>query len=281
VTGLRSVACIRRLADDHEVSVGAEEIVPLASVGKLLLLGEVARRISDGSLSPDERLPIRDADRALGGTGLLARLSPSSWSIQDLVTAVASVSDNAATNVLLRAVTLDAVQSLARDSGMRNTTVHDHIRAHRGPGTPPQFATGTVRELAALLADVALERFVSPGTSGLLRSWLQLNVDRSLVADGIAEDGEWPEVANKTGTDRGVRADAGIARGNAVVVYAVVAVFPPGADGDAVRELRRWGTIVREIALEDPDVEGRPAAGHRRSVSRASSPAATRSSSMN
>jgi beta-lactamase class A len=281
VTGLRSVSCIRRPADGREVGDGADEVVPLASVGKLLLLGEVARRVSYGSLAPDEHFPILAADRVLGGTGLLARLSPSSWSVQDLVTAVASVSDNAATNILLRAVTLDAVQALARDRGMTDTTVHDCIRAHRGPGTAPQFASGTARDLADLLGDVVVDRFVSPSASGLLRSWLELNADHSLVADGIAEGGEWPEVANKTGTDTGVRADAGIVRGNAVVVYAVVATFPPGADGDAVRELRRWGAVVREMALEEPDVGARSDPGHRRPVSRASSVAASRSSPMN
>ena len=112
MNGMQTVACIRRLDDDRETTEGADDVVPLASVGKLLLLGEVARRLVDRSLAPAERLPLLPEDRSLGGTGLLASLSPTWWAVQDLVTAVASVSDNAATNVLLRAVSLEAVPEI-------------------------------------------------------------------------------------------------------------------------------------------------------------------------
>jgi beta-lactamase class A len=283
VNGLRTVACIRRLDDDHETTEGADDIVPLASVGKILLLGEVARRLVDRSLSAAERLPMLAEDRSLGGTGLLASLSPTSWPVQDLVTAVAAVSDNAATNVLLRAVSLEAVQELGRGCGMVHTTVHDQIRRRRGPGMPPQFASGTVRELAAFLRDVALDRFVSPETSSLLRSWLRLNVDRSLVADAVAHEEDRLDVANKTGTDEGVRADVGIVTGHRVVVYAVVTTCAPGSEGAAVGELRRWGGLIRRLALEPAGVPGPSTAepGHRRPISPESSAAARRSSSTN
>ncbi|TYP88601.1 beta-lactamase class A [Blastococcus xanthinilyticus] len=266
VNGIRVAACVQRLGDGAEIGAGADEVVPLASVGKVLLLAEVARRVDAGALDSGERLPLLPGDRAVGGTGLLARLSPTDWSVQDLVTAVASVSDNAATNVLLRAVGLGSVQETARAAGLVRTTVHDVIRAHRGPGTAPQFASGTVRELAGLLRDVALDRFVSPRASQLLRGWLALNVDRSLVADGITRGGNRPVVVNKTGTDVGVLADVGITRGLACVVYAVVATFPPGAEGSAVDALRHAGSVVRDLALAGPGPSPDP--GHRRPISR-------------
>ncbi|PWR10827.1 serine hydrolase [Micromonospora acroterricola] len=242
---------VRRLDDRRTLSRDPDRVLPLASVGKLLLLGEVARRLADGTLAPDQPVDLLDDDRALGGTGLLGLLSPQRWTVADLTTAVAAVSDNAATNALLRLVTLDAVQELARRSGLRDTTVHDRIRAARGPDVPPTFATGTAHDLCAFLADVATGTWQGRRASGLLRGWLARNTDRTLVADTIRHD-PWSvagvQVMNKTGTDTGVRADAGIVVGRHTVVYAVVAAFPSGAERAAVGELRRWGTAVDRLA---------------------------------
>ncbi|MGW9196521.1 serine hydrolase [Micromonospora chersina] len=241
----------RRLDDGRTLSTEPDLVLPLASVGKVLLLGEVARRLADRTLEADQPVELLDADREVGGTGLLGQLSPRWWTVADLATAVATVSDNAATNALLRLVTLDAVRDLARSAGLRDTTVHDRIRAERGPGVPETFATGTARDLCAFLADVAQGTWHSPQACELLRGWLAGNTDRAMVADSIGHDpwsGDGVRVENKTGTDTGVRADTGIVSGRHTVVYAVIAAFAPGEERAAVAELRRWGTAVDRLA---------------------------------
>ncbi|WP_262285805.1 serine hydrolase [Micromonospora sp. MA102] len=248
---VRVGAMVRRLDDGRTLSTDPDLVLPLASVGKVLLLGEVARRLADRTLTEDQPVELLDADREVGGTGLLGQLSPRWWTVADLATAVGAVSDNAATNALLRLVTLDAVRDLARRAGLRDTTVHDRIRAERGPGVPETFATGTARELCAFLAEVARGTWQSPQACRLLRGWLAVNTDRTMVADAIGHDpwsSDGVRVQNKTGTDTGVRADTGIVSGRHTVVYAVVAAFPPGAERAAVAELRRWGTAVDRLA---------------------------------
>ncbi|MET7808685.1 serine hydrolase [Micromonospora chersina] len=248
---MRIGAMVRRLDDGRTLSTDPDLVLPLASVGKVLLLGEVARRLADGTLAAGQQVELLDTDREVGGTGLLGRLSPRTWTVTDLATAVATVSDNAATNALLRLVTLDAVRDLARGAGLRDTTVHDRIRVERGPGVPETFATGTARELCAFLAQVAQGTWQNPQACKLLRGWLAGNTDRTMVADSIGHDpwsGEGVRVENKTGTDTGVRADTGIVSGRHTVVYAVIAAFPPGEERAAVAELRRWGTTVDRLA---------------------------------
>lgn len=249
--GVRVGAMVRRLDEPRTLSVDPDLVLPLASVGKVLLLGEVARRLADGTLAPDQRVDLLDEDRQVGGTGLLGLLSPRRWTVTDLATAVATVSDNAATNGLLRLVTLDAVQELARRSGLTATTVHDRIRAARGPDVPPTFATGAARDLCAFLAGVATGTWQSREASELLRGWFAGNTDRTLVADSIRHD-PWStgdvRVMNKTGTDTGTRADVGIVVGRHTVVYAVICAFGSGAERAAVAELRRWGTAVDRLA---------------------------------
>lgn len=246
------VGAMARRLDDGRTRVSAPDLVlPLASVGKVLLLGEVARRLAEGTLAPGQQVELLDIDREVGGTGLLGQLSHRWWTVADLATAVATVSDNAATNGLLRLVTLDAVRDLARGAGLRATTVHDRIRAERDPGVPETFATGTAGELCAFLADVAQGTWQSPQACELLRGWLAGNTDRTMVADSIRHDpwsGDGVRVENKTGTDTGVRADTGIVSGRHTVVYAVIAAFGPGEERAAVAELRRWGATVDQLA---------------------------------
>ncbi|MGW5666857.1 serine hydrolase [Micromonospora sp. NPDC003776] len=249
--GVRVGAMVRRLDDGRTLSAGADLVLPLASVGKVLLLGEVARRLADGTLTADQHVALLDEDREVGGSGLLGQLSPRQWTVADLATVVAAVSDNAATNMLLRLVTLNAVQELGRRAGLRDTTVHDQIRDERGPGLPETFATGTARELCAFLTDVAEGTWQSPRACQLLRGWLAGNTDRTMVADAIGHDpwsGDGVRVENKTGTDTGVRADTGIVTGRHTVVYAVICSFAPGAERAAVAELRRWGATVDRLA---------------------------------
>ncbi|MFG1658324.1 serine hydrolase [Micromonospora chersina] len=248
---MRIGAMVRRLDDGRTLSTDPDLVLPLASVGKVLLLGEVARRLADGTLAAGQQVELLDTDREVGGTGLLGRLSPRTWTVTDLATAVATVSDNAATNALLRLVTLDAVRDLARGAGLRDTTVHDRIRAERGPGVPETFATGTAGELCAFLAQVAQGTWHSPPACELLRGWLAGNTDRTMVADSIGHD-PWSDdgvrVENKTGTDTGVRADTGIVSSRHTVVYAVIAAFAPGEERAAVAELRRCGATVDRLA---------------------------------
>ena len=88
-----------------------------ASVGKVLLLAEVARRLEDGSLSPDECLTRTPAE-SVADSGLWQHLSTDSLTVCDAAVLVAAVSDNLATNVLLRHVGLAAMDEVAQALGL-------------------------------------------------------------------------------------------------------------------------------------------------------------------
>jgi beta-lactamase class A len=244
------------------VEVRADEVLPLASVGKLLLLAEIARAWCRGELDPDERIDVLDDDRC-GGSGLIAWLSPRAWTIADLVRLTAAVSDNTATNVLLRRVGLDRVNRHAQTLGLRETTVLDRIREPRLPRHAPTFARGTARELAALATRVAGHE----DWARLMLGWLASNTDRSMVPASIPHDPEEADipdqtsaehlwVANKTGTDTGTRADVGVVRGARQVCYAVIGAARAGDEYELVRAMRAIGVKI-----------GRFAAGTARAVS--------------
>lgn len=229
----------------------ADEVVPLASVGKLLLLRTVARGFTSGDLDPEEPLALLDDDYC-AGSGLLLKLSARRWTLGDLARLTAAVSDNTATNALLRRVGLDRITEDAVASGLEQTRILDRIREPRSAEHPATFAVGTARELAALAEAVAREP--------LPLEWMASCTDRSMVPASIPHDPEdssvrevpvpvdglW--VANKTGTDVGTRCDVGVVRGARQVCYAVLTRCEPGREFEMVLAMRAIGARVAELA---------------------------------
>ncbi|MFF5205714.1 serine hydrolase [Streptosporangium sp. NPDC000396] len=246
-----SVPGLISLDDDVELT--------LASTGKLLLLAEAARGIAEGRLDPAEVVELRDDDRC-GGSGLLGALSGRRWPIEDLAVLTASVSDNTATNALLRRIGLDRVAEGAAELGFVRTRILDRIREPRLPSHPPAFAMGTAGELARFAAGLDGRR----EWTRLLLGWMACNTDRSLVPALLPhepEDREVPGVvppgtvwvANKTGTDVGVRADVGVMIGaGRRIGYAVLANGPAGSEHALVERVRQAGLAIGRLTDSPP-----------------------------
>ncbi len=228
-----------------------------ASVGKVLLLAEVARRLEDGSLQPDEWVTRTPAD-AIADSGLWQHLSPNSLTVGDAAVLVAAVSDNLATNVLLRHVGLASMDEVAQALGLSDVRLHDFVRDVRRPGHPARLSSGSARELAGFFAGIAEGGILTPPVSGMLAGWLGLNTDLSMVAASLDLDPlAHPEVGgsislvNKTGTDVGVRADCGLVSRNGVrVAYAAIANWDE-ASGPmldlVMTDMRAIGGFVRGL----------------------------------
>ena len=233
--------------------VAAADVLPTASVGKVLLLVEVARRLEEDLLDPDRRLSPGPADR-VGDSGLWQHLREPDLSVESLAVLVASVSDNIATNVLLREVGIDAVDTVAVRCGLDDTRLLDRIRDRRGPEHPPAPSVGSAVELARLMEALAAGEVVSPAVSTRVAAWLSLGVDTSMVAGGLALDPlahlDGPiRLFHKTGCDVGVRADVGHVRGpRAEASYAVLARWHPeaiDASVEVMAAMRAIGEFLR------------------------------------
>ncbi len=195
-----------------------ERVLRTASVGKVLLLTELAAQFEAGTTAEDTLLSVREV-APVGGSGLLQYLRVPRLSVHDLAVLVAAVSDNYATNVLLEHVGLDRVKARAEALGLTATALHDRVRDGRGPGMPATLSTGSGVELAGLMVACAHGQLVSPAVSQRLHEWLGNNADTTMLAaafdlDPLEHNELGDRVAitalfNKTGTDSGVRADVG------------------------------------------------------------------------
>lgn len=218
---------------------GGERVHRTASIGKILLLIEVAIRMADGRMPAQQVLERAPADE-IGDSGLLQHLQLRALPAADLAALVGAVSDNLATNLLLRHVGIPAVMERARTLGLQHTALHDRVRAIRRPSDPPTLSTGTAAELADLLARLHRGEVRSRVVSRQVLNWLALDTDTSMTAGALGldplahvEPDRGMTLAHKTGTDTGIRCDVGLATGPKLsVAYGVLAEFTESRDTD-------------------------------------------------
>jgi beta-lactamase class A len=207
-------------------------VLPTASIGKILLLVEVSARLTERDFTGYGILDKTPRD-AVGDSGIWQHLQAPSLPVADLATLVGATSDNLATNVLLRQVGLDAVRTRTESLGLMRTALLDLVRDSRGPDDAPQLSVGSTAELAWLFAALARGEIVDTLTSSRVLGWLSLNSDLSMVASAFGLDplshrgtDHGVLLVHKTGTDTGVRSEAGVLRGpRTAVAYAASVQF--------------------------------------------------------
>lgn len=227
-------------ADDGRVlaSHTPDVVCETASVGKVFLLIEVARRLESGELDPDQRIQIPDEHR-VADSGLLYRMRDQRVTVADAALLVGAVSDNLATNALLWLCGLDEVRAVAPALGFANTSLHDYIRNERTPDLPWTPSYGTGAELAELMRHLGAGDVISGAVSDRVLDWLAADTDTSMVADSLLLDPlahVEPEyqgmvLRHKTGSTSFARIDIGHLTGPAAsVAYAVAANWKDSDD---------------------------------------------------
>lgn len=214
------------------LSVDDRIVLPTASVGKILLLIEVSARMT-ATDAAGFGIVDKPTDDRVSGAGLWRHLQAPVLPVIDLAALVGAVSDNLATNALLREVGLDAVRARAESLGLRKTSLLDFVRDTRGPDDAPHLSVGSTSELTWLVAALYRGQIVDHVTSKRVLDWLSNNTDLSMVAAGFglnplehrtADHGI--RLINKTGSDRGVRSEVGLLNGpRAGIAYALTVQF--------------------------------------------------------
>ncbi|KAA1420667.1 serine hydrolase [Mumia zhuanghuii] len=245
-------------ADVVLASVEPDLVLRTASIGKLVLLVEAARQIADGSLDAAEPL-LRTEEDWVADSGLWHLLATDALPVVDVCALVGALSDNLATNVLLRRVGIDAVTETATRIGMSRSRLLDRVRDDRGPSHPPTLSVGCAGDLAGLCARLHRREVVSEAVSEQVTGWLAANTDLSMVASAFgldplahSEPDRGIVLWNKTGTISTVRGDVGLVSGPArTLAYAVVAEWDDGADASVrdgvLSDMAAVGTWMRRI----------------------------------
>ena len=170
----------------------SEEPFEAASLVKLPILVELARRIESGELGREDTMVFEERFR-VGGSGVLQqRPAGEVCTLEQLATWMIAESDNVATDMLLERLGLATIHDRAQKLGLRATTVERTIFdfAAIDSGRDNRVCA---RDAAWLLAEMAANRL--PG-SGWMLEILEKTRRRDLLVAGLPAG---VRVAHKTG----------------------------------------------------------------------------------
>ena len=223
-----------------ELAVNADKQFPSASVIKLAIMATVYRAYDDGSAHPDKLIRMR-ADDMIGGSDVTGAYPPGTlWTIDSLVKAMIHVSDNSASNALITAFGMDAINTTMRSAGMYNS----HLGRHFADVVPSWYVSKNVvtpADVATLLYHIergARESITTVATPASCRAMIDVmlgNDDGSKIVRGLPKG---TPCAHKTGEITAVRNDAGIVDPFGDVPYILVVLTKElqdqGAGDDAI-----------------------------------------------
>ncbi|MFK4762994.1 serine hydrolase [Microbacterium sp. ZW T5_45] len=241
--------------DNHvHVLAGDDHLtLPVGGLGVVPLLIEVAAAFDDGSLDPLEIVDRSTID-PVSTSGLWRHLHAPALPLEDLAVLAATAGDPIAVNALLQRIGHDKVRARIDSLGLRRTALLDRFRDSRGPDDAPHVSVGSSREFAGLFSALVNSQVVDAAVSAQVSEWLSLNQDLSLVAaatglDPFAHDHDAHGLLfiNKTGRDRGVRAEAGVLAGpRAGVAYSLIVCF----DDLSIAHRLRAHDVFRVLGVE-------------------------------
>ena len=210
---------VKSLATGETFARGADQPVVAASVIKIPVMIEAFRAQEAGELRFDELHALADAERMPSCGTLKAMHTGIGMTLLDLVRLMIIVSDNTATNILIRRLGIERINATLRELGCERTTLRrllfDREAAERGLEN-----TITAREMGMLLEKLWRGEIVSPEASAAM---MDILLDQRL-------NGKLPfylhardiRIAHKTGEDAGVTHDVGVIFGKEPLVVCFV-----------------------------------------------------------
>lgn len=194
------------------VSVRANERFASASVIKLAIMATVFRAYDAGTAAPHDLVRTRASD-LIGGSDVLAGSPPGkAWRLDTLVDAMIRQSDNAASNTLISAFGMLAINSTMKAAGMERSRLARHF-ADTVPAWRRSENVVTPADVATLL--FAIERGTREGLTTIAapqscRTMIEVllgNDDPTKIVRGLPAG---TPCAHKTGEIDGVRNDGAI-----------------------------------------------------------------------
>jgi beta-lactamase class A len=207
----------------ESLGVRSDQRFPTASTIKTAILVEAFHQAEAGTLSLATPVRLEDADK-VGGSGVLSAMRGGTLvTLGDLLYLMTAISDNTATNLVLRAVGVAAVNARMVALGLRETRLYRPTFRKVAEAFPEEEAeyglgSSTPREMAGLMERIANgDAGSSAGCVamlGLLRKQqVRTMIPRLLPDDAIVgsksgqDDEKQPDASGVRGA---VRADAGV-----------------------------------------------------------------------
>ena len=206
----------------------ADRVMPTASLIKLPVMVAAYREAAAGRLDLDRPIALTDADRVTGSGILTTHFAAGdSLRLRTLVRLMIAWSDNTATNMVLTAVGLDAVNRHMQELGLDDTRVHS-LTFRRDLSVDPEnsrrYGLGrtTAAEMTDLLRRLDRGELADEAATAEMLGHLAECRDGGKLGRFLPAGAAW---RHKTGEVAAARADAGVMTlgGRSLIVCGLVA----------------------------------------------------------
>ena len=245
------------------INAGAE--MPAASTIKIPVMVEVFRQLAAGSFDLNTRVTLRRSDKDWGSGDLAGGRVGSSYPVSRLLALMIGVSDNTATNMLIRLVGRPHINTSMIELGLTHTRLTDFIRSE-GPHIRWALRSSPA-DMAHLLRAMAKNQLIDEWSSRQMIAILTGQHHNSLLPAPLPEG---TTIAHKTGTLHDTLNDVGIVYEGAdpYVIAVMTTDLPTLASGrrfirgvsrlayDALGKFASW----RGVNDFNPDAESERAA---------------------
>lgn len=186
--------------------VGEDMALPSASLIKVPILAELLRQADRGLLSLDEALDVRPEDLVEDSEMVEGKELPARMTLRRLAEGMITLSDNAATNLLIRRLGAGRIGDLVRDVGLKETVLRREMMDVEARLRGEENLT-SASDMAILLGEIWRGSFLSTGARDLAIDLLLGQRIASRIRVPLPQEARY---AHKTGELDGVENDAGL-----------------------------------------------------------------------
>lgn len=224
------------LATGYHIGYNAGAVMPAASTIKVPVMVEVFRQLEAGRFELDRRVTLLASDKDYGSGELCDAPDGSTYTVDELLAKMIDISDNTATNMLIRLVGLRSINRTMNHLGLDQTHLRGYVRTDSW--SVRQALESSPADMVRLLVMMAKRELVDDWSSNEMISILEGDQINTLLPEplppGIA-------VAHKTGSFFDTLNDVGIVYGEDPYVIAVMTTHLPSLD--------MGRTFIRSLSL--------------------------------
>jgi beta-lactamase class A len=197
---------VKDLTSGETFFIHGDEIMPQASSIKIAVLADLYLQAQQGKLKLTEEYVVRQED-LVSGSDIMLGLTPGQTrlTLRDLATMMVAVSDNSATNVLIRRVGMENVNAMLDSLGLHATRLRRQMMDLKAAGEGRENVS-TPREMMTLLETIYRGKLLNKEMTADFIKMLSTHKESSLL-QGLPDD---VAAANKPGELEAVRNDSGI-----------------------------------------------------------------------
>ncbi|MBD3627700.1 serine hydrolase [Cyclobacterium sp.] len=195
----------------------ANKIIPAASIIKIPILIALMEKVENKEIDLDALYSLLATDK-VGGAGELQHLPDGSGiTFRYLAEEMIRISDNTATNILIRAIEMDYIQDWLKENGYEDTQLNRIMMDFKAIEEGRQNYTSP-QEINDLLLNLWNGKWLKENSRAEIMHWLKGCADNSTIPSLLPAG---TVVAHKTGTLDYVRGDAGIILGHKPLILSV------------------------------------------------------------